>query len=321
MDCFEILGVRPGAHLHEVRSAFRRLALSCHPDVAGPQAAKQFEVVAAAYARVKSATPAQIAESLKKKSKATREQSSPFSWRRPPRRRKGSDDRESERERSQRVQDLLLERALVEAELALARILEKASREEESRSASSLTKRLLSAHPAVRLLALGVLSGRAPEQAVFTALVEMLRAWPPDDEIVESLLLVRFSQEQKQIIASTVGAKSAILSELSAMALLRWASLMPEKAPFLLKMLSHPSSRVLARTLALWPRKELPDELSLIRLLKMSEDEVLVPLLTILRGHPLPAWARGRVKMLAEKHPSPAVRVWALSIVRARNLV
>ena len=47
-ECFDILGVQPGAHLREIRSAFRRLALVCHPDVAGPGSAKKFETVAAA---------------------------------------------------------------------------------------------------------------------------------------------------------------------------------------------------------------------------------------------------------------------------------
>jgi curved DNA-binding protein CbpA len=322
-DCFEILGVQPGAHLREIRSAFRRLALSCHPDIAGPQKAKQFETIAAAYAQLKSATPAQISESLKKqKTHGDSEKGSPFSWKKsPPRRPKSERRDERERESSKRVQDLLLEKALVEAELSMARILEKATRKDEKRAFSSLAKRLLSTHPGVRVLALGALSGRLPEKAVFSAMIEMLRMWPPDDDTVEHILLLDFSDEQKADIAAALSARSVLLSEASALALLRWAAVLPVKMSVVRKLLSHPSSRVLSQALARWSEKSLPDDLTLIRLLKREEEDVLVPLLRILKDRSVPVWAYGRVKMLAENPVSSAVRVWAQSIVRAQNLV
>jgi len=322
-DCFEILGVQSGAHLREIRSAFRRLALSCHPDIAGPQKAKQFETIAAAYAQLKSATPAQISESLKKKkSHGDAGKGSPFSWKKtPPRRPKNERREEAERESSKRVQDLLLEKALVEAELSMARILEKATRKDEKRTVSSLSKRLLSTHPGVRVLALGALAGRPVEKNVFSSLIEMLRMWSPDDDTVEHLLLLDFSEEQKGDIAAALSARSLLLSEASALALLRWASILPVKMSVVRKLLSHPSPRVLSQALSRWSEKSLPDDLTLIRLLKREEDEVLAPLLRILKDRKVPVWAYGRVKMLAENHVSSAVRVWAQSIVRAQNLV
>ncbi len=66
LDCFEILGIPPGAHPGEIRSAFRRLALSFHPDVAGAREAGRFEAIAAAYAVLKSASPGEVADALKK---------------------------------------------------------------------------------------------------------------------------------------------------------------------------------------------------------------------------------------------------------------
>lgn len=322
-DCFEILGVQPGAHLREIRSAFRRLALSCHPDIAGPQNAKQFETIAAAYAQLKSATPAQISELVKKqRTHGNSEKGSPFSWRKsPPRRQKGERWDERERESSKRVRDLLLEKALVEAELSMARILEKATRKDEQRTSPSLAKRLVSAHPGVRALALGALAGSPPEKAVFSAMIEMLRMWPPDDDTVEHILLLDFSGEQKADIAAALSAQSALLSEASALALLRWVALLPVKMSVVRKLLSHPSPRVLSQALARWSEKSLPDDLTLIRLLRREEDEVLVPLLRILKDRNVPVWAYGRVKILAENPVSSAVRVWAQSIVRAQNLV
>ena len=321
-DCFEILGVQPGAHLREIRSAFRRLALSCHPDIAGPQKAKQFETIAAAYAQLKSATPAQISESLKKKKHANAEKGSPFSWKKsPPRRPKNERREEREKESSKRVQDLLLEKALVEAELSMARILEKATRKDEKKTVSSLAKRLLSTHPGVRVLALGALARQPLEKSIFLAVLEMLRMWPPDDDTVEYILLLDFSEDQKADIASALSSRSILLSESAALALLRWASILPVKMSVVRKLLSHPSPRVLSQALSRWSEKSLPDDLTLIRLLKREEDEVLTPLLRILKDRSVPVWAYGRVKMLAENPVSSAVRVWAQSIVRAQNLV
>ncbi|MDI9370044.1 MAG: J domain-containing protein [Synergistaceae bacterium] len=325
-ECFDILGVQPGAHLKEIRSAFRRLALSCHPDVAGPGSAKEFETVAAAYARLKSATPTQVTESLKKKkakAKGARRGASPYS-------RESSRDRGRSRssrrekkagDRSQRVSDLMLERALVDAELYFARIMEKAARSTDAPQSASLAVRLLSAHPAVRMLAIGALIKSSIDAAVLSALVEMVKRWPPDDDVIESLFMLNFSKAQKEAMLSALSAKIPLLSECSALALMRFASRSPAGALVYERMLSHSSHRVLASALPKWPRKEPPDDLTLIRLLKRDEDVVLVPLLRLLRARRIPAWAAARVKLLAEKHESPAVRVWAGSIVQAQNLV
>jgi curved DNA-binding protein CbpA len=323
-DCFEILGVQPGAHLRDIRSAFRRLALSCHPDVAGPHAAKQFETIAAAYAQLKSATPGQISESLKKKKANNASgRTSPFSWGENSHRRKRSDEEEKrkEQERSARVRNLLLEKTIVEAELALARILDDAARADEKRSSASLSKRILSTHPGVRLLALGSLGRKTPEKSVFSALLEMVRTWPPDDDTVEHLLILDLPEDKKGEMAAALTARGSLLSERSALSLIRWSAFSAAKHSVVRKMLSHPSPRVVSQALGRWTEKCLPDDLTLVRLLKRDDEEILVPLLRILRDKHLPAWASGRVKMLAGNHSSPAVRVWAQSIVRAQNLV
>eukprot|EP00931_Biecheleriopsis_adriatica_P093316 TRINITY_DN6705_c0_g1_i4.p1 TRINITY_DN6705_c0_g1~~TRINITY_DN6705_c0_g1_i4.p1 ORF type:complete len:192 (+),score=32.93 TRINITY_DN6705_c0_g1_i4:24-599(+) len=51
----EILGVPPDAGVEEVKAAYRRLALRCHPDVAGrdrPQAEEEFKELKAAYSQL-----------------------------------------------------------------------------------------------------------------------------------------------------------------------------------------------------------------------------------------------------------------------------
>ena len=46
VENLEILGLTPGTTLKEIRSAFRSLARTCHPDVAGPQSEKAFAALA-----------------------------------------------------------------------------------------------------------------------------------------------------------------------------------------------------------------------------------------------------------------------------------
>lgn len=325
LDCFEILGISPGAHPGEIRSAFRRLALSFHPDVAGPREAGRFEAIAAAYAVLKTASPGEVAEALKKRKKSPGAApqkdrgGSPFRWRR--KKQDSSSAKRKEEEGSGRVRELLLERALVEAELSVARLLERARPGESAGNASRIVRRLLGAHPGVRLLALGALGRKAPEGEVFGALLEMVRLWPVDEDVLEHLVLLDYSPDRRRKMAEALAARAGSLAERPALAFLRWISHLPDRADLLAKVLSHQSSRVLAAALSLWPGGVLPDDLALIRLLKRDEEGILVPLLRILKSRGAPPWAVPRLAALSEKHPSAAVRVWARSIVRAENLV
>ena len=52
-----VLGLAPGATAADVRSAFRRLARTCHPDVAGRQGAFRFQQITGAYTFLKGLTP------------------------------------------------------------------------------------------------------------------------------------------------------------------------------------------------------------------------------------------------------------------------
>lgn len=332
LDCFRILGISPGAHPGEIRAAFRQLALSFHPDVAGSRGAEKFEAIVAAYSILKTATPEQMTEALKGAKKQSRtprggaRRSSPFKWNRnrkktaPPTGRKSDHKKdEGKKASSGRVRELLLERALVEAELTVARLLEKSRGTEES--ASKIITRLLGDHPEVRLLALRALGGKTPEAGVFAAILEMVRRREVDDEMLSLLLMPDYGPKKSRELAAALASRSPSMTEKSVLVLIRWLARIPEKTSMLSRILYHSSPRVLASALASWPSRALPDELVLIRLLKRDEEAVLVPLLRLLKTADLPSWAGPRIAALAERHTSAAVRVWAGSIVRSGNLL
>lgn len=339
LDCFAILEVPPGAHPGEIRSAFRRMARVFHPDVAGPQAAGKFETIAAAYAVLKGASQAQIDEALRETKKQgpfpgkKKGGESPFRRKKketkkegrkePPKGRpKEGPKNEAEKDASgERVRQLLMERAMVEAELALARLMEKMRPREGPPAPSQLARRLLGAHPGVRAMALSALDGKAENEEILEALLEMVRLWPPDDDGLERLLLLGYSREGRSRMATALAAGLPSFSELSALAFIRWVTRLPERNELLSHGLSHPSPRVLSAVLSIWSVRDRPDDLALIRLLKREEEGVLVPLLKILKFRGAPPWAGPRLAALGQRHSSSAVRVWARSIVQSGNLV
>ena len=54
------LGLEPGATEADVRSAFRRLALTCHPDVVGQGGALRFQQITGAYSLLKGLAPDEL---------------------------------------------------------------------------------------------------------------------------------------------------------------------------------------------------------------------------------------------------------------------
>ncbi len=318
-ECFDILGVKPGDNPGEIRSAFRRLALTCHPDVAGSKHADRFERIAGAYALLRKASPEEIEELLRKPAEKARGTHRPSFWRK--KRDKKSPPPAEKPAESLRIRELLLEKVLVEAEIAVTRLFSTPSPGGGDGDLSALRLRLLGSLPGVRLLALASLGKKAAEKDVFAILAEMARRWPSDDETVEALFLQNLREEQKYVLADILCSNAALLSDKTALELLRRIRRLPEKDDLLRKMFFHPASSVLSRALGAWSFPSLPDELTLLRLLKREEEEILVPLLRLLRLRGAPPWSRGRIKALFSGHSAAAVRVWAESIVRAENLV
>lgn len=313
-ESLAVLGLMSGASMKDIRSAFRQLARTCHPDIAGPQAAPQFEKITAAYMFLKS----------KESDVATLRQGG-GAWKQG---RARNTQQQPEREtaqntkNSERIRQLRLEKILVDTELKMAHLLERAQEVDGKTDLARSQQRLLSTHPAVRRLAAGFLIKYFDQPGVAESFVNMADRYPEDEDSLTLIFEGIFYQPVLLTFAEAVSAKACQVSEKAALSYLRWIGNVPCRESLLQRFLSHPSVEVIVKALSRWPYNgEAPDEISVLRLLRSDDERILVPLLQILKRKGCPEWAVGRVCLLARSHNAPAVRVWAGSIVRKKNLV
>jgi curved DNA-binding protein CbpA len=317
-ESLAILGVASGASMKEIRSAFRRLARTCHPDIAGPQTAAEFEKITAAYLFLKK----KGTSLTRKETKTTKDR---YTRTKPKREgfRKAQSQRTEKKANPEKIRHLLTEKIIVEAEIKMARLMEKVAEKQGESDFYRSQKRLLSSHPEVRSLAASLLFNHLDEKGVVDSFAEMIQAYPEDEYVLQYIFDGIYFQNRFIPIAEAVAAKASQLTEKVALSFLRWIARFDKRKIYLERFLSHPSEDVVAKALTRWPHgKGLPDDLSLIRLLKKDKEEILVPLLQILRREEnVPSWTMTKIKLLAQSHSAASVRVWAGSIVRNKNLV
>ena len=329
---FRTLGLSPGASWDEVKRAFRCLARSCHPDVAGPSASLEFQKITSAYMTIREnayKNPALEREAYRRGS--SKEE-------RPLRRGLWSKMAESwdrwknyHREREAARQEEEAREARVRQEAAVAReqkmnaLFEEAERllREIGEAVIPITReqglegdllRLRSDLPAVRALAVEALRNRTDLPSVREALLEMLSRCTEEEFL--PFLERGLSEELKEGIFLLGISRGASFSEAGALRLLRWSSFLRDRRDLLTALLRHSSKIVQGEALRLWPQEGPPPEGALLGdLLRSSHEEVLIPLLRMLRYAPLPAWVRMGVQRIEREHASPLVRVWAKALV------
>ena len=328
VENLEILGLVPGSTMKDIRSAFRRLALTCHPDIAGPQSEKAFERITGAYMLLRNLSPELLLNPPAPDEKRKKSRSgSPFARERGGQtRRKTSraEGTETTANEDEHIRDLRLEKALLDAELGMARLRRHLETKEEESEIGRLTLRFTSSHPSVRLLAVTASARWIAFPLLQGALEDMLRRFSPDREMLLLVSDLSSDRDLQSRLAAAIASRAVALDEDVALLFLQWIGAIRERGDFLAKFLAHPSQRVIAGALQRWPAKHpLPDDLSLIRLLRIDDEAVLLPLLRLLRGTAarVPAWARARLRNLSENHPSQGVRVWARSIVGSPALL
>lgn len=316
------LGLEPGATEADVRSAFRRLALTCHPDVVGQGGALRFQQIAGAYSLLKGLAPDELRQlsgaGWRQRSLVKRRASTFLDWYRSrrdrarqeaeeARRAEQAEERRQAEERSERV-----DRVLEQYDRSLSRRLERMSKSADAAQLNDVLSRLRSSVAEVRRLALGRVGTLINRAEVRQAVSDLLCRWDVDEKTarlvgalpMEAVVLRRLAAD----VASRAGQfpNSLVMSLLA----LRSRDVLPD--PLLMeRYLVTVRPECVAAILRYWPDGSSPSDAALRRLLDSEDGQVLVPLLSAMKQrfpHAVPRF-RGRLKELQE-HPAPAVRVW-----------
>ena len=310
------LGLEPGATEADVRSAFRRLALTCHPDVVGQGGALRFQQIAGAYSLLKGLAPDELRQlsgaGWRQRSLVKRRASTFLDWYRSRRDRARQEAEEARRaeqaeERSERV-----DRVLEQYDRSLSRRLERMSKSADAAQLNDVLSRLRSSVAEVRRLALGRVGTLINRAEVRQAVSDLLCRWDVDEKTARLVGALPMEAGVLRRLAADVASSAGQFPNSLVMSLLalRSRDVLPD--PLLMeRYLVTVRPECVAAILRYWPDDSAPSDAALRRLLGSEDAQVLVPLLAAMKQrfpHAVPRF-RGRLKELLE-HPAPAVRVW-----------
>ena len=321
-----VLGLAPGATAADVRSAFRRLARTCHPDVTGRQGSYRFQEITGAYTLLKGLP----AEELKRcpfgasvRQPARRPWPDPLAWyRRRAERAQAEAEavREAERreeERRSRMRDERVGRVLDRYERALSAHWAQVEAAADRGFLGELLVRLASPVAAVRYLALGRLGTLANREEVLRAVGELLRRHEIDDRTARLVAGLPLRPECRRRLAEESACRAGDMPDLLLSALLGLRMGIEPDPGLMDRYLGRAKAGGAALLLRYWPGGVSPSDKVLLRLLDQDDERVLVPLLCAMKQRfPMAAHRfRERLEALWE-HPSPAVRVWSRVLTR-----
>ncbi|MDO4786045.1 MAG: J domain-containing protein [Fretibacterium sp.] len=322
-----VLGLAPGATPADVRSAFRRLARTCHPDVAGGQGAYRFQEITGAYTFLKGLT----AEELRRFPSAGPERPSEsdgshwpdlFAWyRRRAERAEAEAEaaREAERreeERRARVRDERIDRVFARYEEALSERLARMEGAADRLQVRDIVSRLGSSVLAVRHLVLGSLGSLADRDEVLQAIGEVLCRWEVDDRTARLVAGLPLSAGSRRRLAEGLVRRADALPDCLISALLGLRMGKRPDPDLMDRYLGRVAPSGVALILRYWPEGVAPSNGALLHLIHQDDDRVLVPLLCAMKQR-FPAAAlrfRARLTVLLE-HPAPTVRVWSRALL------
>jgi curved DNA-binding protein CbpA len=350
MHSLRVLGLPPDATASEIRSAFRRLARTCHPDVVGRQGARKFEQITGAYTFLKNLTQEELRrekiqkEGLQKEgayrddfsatSKASAASAPPkafrwgwkkwkkaLTWRQKREERLNAEKERQERfaremeEKIKQTREASIENILTRGEKAVENLLTLAEQENQNCNAQDLLLRLSSDIPQVRHLALSRLGTLVNRAELFDATVRLLQKWDIDDKTARLVASLPFEPENHQALAKKLADRAAALPHLLLAHLLRLQSPSLDRE-LLERYLQKATPSGIAWILRSWPQGPFVSAPILRDLLSHKSEVVLVPLLSMMkqRSVPCPDW--GRQQLAAHlSHPNVAVRVWAKALL------
>lgn len=325
-----VLGLEPGATAADVRSAFRRLALTCHPDVAGRAGSVRFQQITSAYALLKGIDPDELADLANPGGRMTQEPekrgvSSIVDWYfkyRDRAREEAEASRDAVREEERRRREERSRRidgVLDQYGRSLTRRLESLSKSADEGVVSDIISRLRSSVPAVRRLAVGRVGTLINREDVFSTVVDMMRAWEIDDSSARLVAALPMTAGNRRRMAEELATRASSLPIALIASLLSLRDASAVRDPVLMeRYLLYADNAGVSLILRYWPEGAQPGDAVVRRLLDSRDDDTLISLLSAMKRC-FPQAAERFVSRISELMDSrtPAVRVWCRALLSA----
>lgn len=322
-----ILGLEPGATAADIRSAFRRLALTCHPDVAGRAGSVRFQQITGAYALLKGIDPDEL-ESLANPGRRMPEPEKRgvslivekyFKYRdRVREEAAASRDAVKEEERRRREErNSRIDGVLEQYGRSLARRLERLARNADEGAVSDILSRLRSSVPAVRRLAVGRVGALVNREDVLSTIIDMMRSCDADDASARLVAALPMTPENRRRMAEELATRASALPMAFIASLLNLRSSSGVHDPVLLeRYLLYADSAGVSLILHYWPEGVQPGDAVVRRLLDADDDDTLISVLSAMKRCFPQAAGRfsSRISELMDSR-TPAVRVWCRALL------
>ena len=326
-----ILGLSPDATPSEIKAAFRRLARSYHPDVAGKRYAYRFEEIADAYSLIKelsveerrrAAVGFKATQAASPPAEKTAPWTALFRWSRKrrehvrteaERRRRAMLEKEEglKRQRSERV-DRILERG----KKNVAFLMKQQEESAQKNDMREFAMRLSSPSPEVRHLALSRLGKLVNQREILDSITSMLRLRDIDDKTARIVCTLPLDPENLKKLANALLPRGYALPPHLVSHLLRLHRPQEVDRSLADRYLQNANPEAAALILRQWPAGSQPSASAIRRLLHQEDEVFLVLLLGTMKQReiPLPAGCAERLKCLAS-HANVAIRVWAKALL------
>ena len=326
-SCFNILDLKPGADARQIRSAFRYLARTHHPDVAGVLSTKKYEQIANAYIFLKNLTLEELSlyEAQLKRPKKNLE-SFFDGWKKKQAKKEAAREAEEaaketrEREIYDRV-DLILNKCANEIDL----LQKKRQNEDLNQVISDIIIRLGASREEVRLMAMQNISEYVNIPKIMDALLNMLNTYPITGKVLDCIDKFNLPHIFMLKIVKAVSENVEDLEEKEALAFIRKYLFMTAGRKDLISgFMEHPSPKIAELLIIRWTFQELPSELILKKLFSDIQNEKLIILtLNMLKRYDkrtYPIWLTRKIAELST-HYSASVKYLARAISKIENMV
>ncbi|MCL1875164.1 MAG: J domain-containing protein [Synergistaceae bacterium] len=331
---FNLLGLKPGADARQIRSAFRRLARTHHPDIAGSFSTKKYEQISNAYILLKNLSPEELSCCDASLDCPPDKRVSFFIWWK----RKYSEKEQSREakiraEHEEEVAKEARERAIYEH---VDSVLEKLAREintirkrkqneVQNKEISDIIIRLEASREEVRIMTVQNLSKFVNVPLIMDTLLKILKQYPITGKMLDSINKFQLPSEYVQKIIRIVSDKIEDLNEQEALAFIkRTIYLAADNNYVISKFMEHPSLKITEFLITRWTFPALPSEVVLKNIFSdLKNEKLIISALNMLKRYDkrvYPRWLTQKINELLT-HENTSVRLWARAISSNENMV